>query len=349
MLGSKKVEVVVNTAETNRRIEKRQRLDDVRPTPQKYPKQMRRRRAASIAAYVGFNGSGKSLTMVMDTLPDMLEGRKILSTVALLAFDDAETREEADSAWEALGVPHMRPESRPLALPYAGWIPFTDFRQLLEFHDGVVLMDEVQGVADAREQGLPIQVRNLLYQMRRRNITLRWSTIDWKSADKRIRDVTQTVTYCVGLFPTFPDGAVWGRKRFFWIRTYDARGFDDFTQALNRVSEERRPKAFIRQGFRIHSAWAQRAGSAYDTMAQVLSLGAAVEAGLCMTCGGKRAMPRCSCEKPEAGRGRHDHSHREQTTELDASSDSDAVQAGGATETTGVRRPRRRELREQAA
>lgn len=282
---------------------RRAKLDDIDPSVKgvRLTSAQKKRRSAGIAAYVGRNGSGKSATMILDTLPDLAAGRNVLSTVALLAPYPAESVEEADTAWAKMSL-SLRPDN-PLSLPHPLWIPFTDFRQLLEFRNGVVLMDEVQGVADSRDsQGLPVQVRNVLYQLRRNGVILRWSTIDWSAADIRIRQVTQVVTLCRGLLPRWEPGVVWAKKRMFWLRTYDATEFLDFTQAINRSSTKQRPKSICRQMTtakgRIRSAFA-----AYDSMAQVLVLGAASEGGMCLGCGGKRQIPRCTCSDAAPAEG----------------------------------------------
>lgn len=253
----------------------------------------RKRRSAGIVAYVGFNGSAKSATMIWDTLPDIAAGKKILSTVAIFSLELAKSEDEATTAWEATGVPELRPDN-PLVLPYFNWIPFTDFRQLIDFRDGIVLMDEVTGIADSRDSmGLPVQVRNMLFQLRRHQVVLRWTTIDWSAADKRLRNATQILTYCRGFMPKFEPGKIWAVKRLFWLRTYDAAGFEDFTEARGKM-EKNRPKPMVREWVRLFGGLSLAIQS-YSSGSQVLSLGASTDAGLCMTCGGNRMRKKCSC------------------------------------------------------
>jgi hypothetical protein len=273
-------------------------LQSIAPAPVKLPNPQRRRRSAAIAAYVGFNGSAKTATMVLDTLPDLAAGRKVLSTVAFLSRDKAVSVEEANNAWAALGVDDLRP-SDPLSLPHPNWIPLTDYQQILDFYDGVICMDEVQGIADSRDAlGLPAPIRNILFQLRRRHVVLRWTTIDWASADKRIRRATQVVSLCRGFFPKYQPGKIWTSRRLFWIRTYDARGFEDFTEATNRVNTKNRPKPMVRQWLRLWGGL-KPAILSYDSEASVLTLGASSDSGMCMTCEGKKAVKRCNC--PETG------------------------------------------------
>lgn len=271
-------------------------LDFTNVNPGKYPMSaaQRKRRSVPIAAYVGFNGSAKSATMVWDTLPDLAAGKLVLSTLALLASEKAESPAEAEAAWIAIDCVEMRPKD-DLVLPHPQWIPFKDFRQMMDFRDGVILMDEVQGIADSRDSmGLPVQVRNILFQLRRNKVILRWTTIDWSSADKRIRTATQAVTYCVGFMPKFNTGELWGRKQLFWLRSYDAKHFDDFTEARHRKNEKNKLRPSARQWVRLFGGL-KLAIETYDSSGQVLTLGASNEAGMCMTCGGRRRAKSCAC------------------------------------------------------
>lgn len=277
----------------------------------KMSKAQRRRRQSHFSAYVGLNGASKTATMIWDTLPDLEAGLPILSTVALLAPEKAQTIEEADKAWGDLGI-NIRPVDL-YALPHPLWVPFTSWKQLLEFKNGVVLLDEVQGVADGRDSShLPTQVANHFAQFRRNGIVCRWSTLDYSTPDKRIRLATALVTYCKGYYPKYEDGKIWGTKQIFWLRSYKGDEFDDFTSARNRTSDKNRIKPVIRQWVRLHGAL-KPALTAYDTMAGVLTLGAHNDAGMCMSCGGRRTVPQCSCPD-HVGRKR-----RGKTTEPPAS------------------------------
>ena len=251
------------------------------------------RRGYAIHAYVGQNGGGKSLAAVWDTLPSLEAGRNVLSTVRLLDYqnprecpggracdDPANHGGTADTAG-VHGAAH------PL------YVPFREYGQLLDFRGGDVLMDEVTGVASSREsQAMPVQVANYLVQLRRRDVMLRWSTPNWARADKIIREVTQAVTHCCGYAPvtrhTENGTRLWRDRRVFVWRTYDAMAFDDFTEG-KREGLKARP-------FDIHRRIGSPAMYAYDTLDSVIALGWANEAGLCMSCGGKRAHPKCTCD-----------------------------------------------------
>jgi hypothetical protein len=222
------------------------------------------RRQAPIHAYVGGNGGGKTLAMVHDTLPSLHAGRRVLSTVALI---DPRTGEHWPN-YERLEHPS----------------------QLLEATHADVLFDEVVGIASSREsQGMPVQIANLLVQLRRRDVVLRWSAPAWARADKIIRETSQAVTVCYGLLSKqskSPD-RLWPEKRLFRWKTYDTRDFEEWTASKSgRLSADK-------------SAWFWRPNSeamhSYNTLDAVSTLGYPDEFGNCVHCGGRRPRPLCKC------------------------------------------------------
>lgn len=222
----------------------------------------RSRRSSTIQAYVGANGSGKSLAMVHDTLPSLDAGRTVLSTVRIL---DADTGE-----------------------PHPSYVRLTDWTQLLEAEHCDVLFDEVVGIAGAREaHGLPVQVANLLVQLRRRDVVLRWTAPNWARADKIIREVTQAVTVCKGWFGAEQEGALWRANRVFKFRTFATVDFEEWTQDMG----QRLPASA--------SSWflgpRSRAFASYDTLDQVERVGEVLDSGRCAHCGGRRPIPVCKC------------------------------------------------------
>jgi hypothetical protein len=235
-----------------------------------------------IAAFVGFNGMGKTMAAVAASMTHLEAGRPVLSTVRLLDYRDPRPCEDSGCLSPLHGEPgHMA--AHPL------WVPFHDFRQLFDFRGGHVLMDEVTGVADAREHAsMPVQVANYLPQLRRRDVTLAWTTIAWTFADVRLRRLTLTATWAVGMAPKYAPGTMWPRNRVFYYRTYDAANLNDDFHAAKRDDL----RAINRVWFRRGPSLVQ---TAYDSGDQVLTLGAANDAGMCMVCGGKRSMPRCRC------------------------------------------------------
>lgn len=239
-----------------------------------------------IAAFVGFNGMGKTMAAVAAAMHHLDAGRPVLSTVRLLDYTNPRDCEDLGCRSLSHGLPGHR-AAHPL------WVPFTDFRQLFEFRDGHVLMDEVTGVADAREHAsMPVQVANYLPQMRRRDVTLAWTTIAWTFADVRLRRLTLSATWAVGMWPKYSGNTMWPSNRVFYYRTYDAANLKDDFHSAKRDDLKAMNKVWFRRGPSLVQ-------QAYDSGEAVQTLGAANDAGMCLVCAGKRAMPRCRCEPPD--------------------------------------------------
>ncbi|WP_448060800.1 zonular occludens toxin domain-containing protein [Cellulomonas hominis] len=240
------------------------------------------RRGYPIHAYVGPNGSGKSLAAVWDTMPTLAAGRPVLSTVRLLDWQNP--RPCDDPACDS-------PDHARHAAAHPLWVPLTEWHQLLDAEHCDVLMDEVTGVASSRESaGMPAAVANLLVQLRRRDVVLRWTAPSWARADKIIRETSQAVTSCLGYMPV-DDGEgdrQWRSRRLFRWRTFDASEFEEFTVGKR---DQMRPWA---------KEWWWGPGSAafdaYDTLDSVMTIGHVLDTGRCARCGGRRSVPRCTCE-----------------------------------------------------
>lgn len=245
------------------------------------------RRGYPIHAYVGPNGSGKSLAAVWDSMPSLDRGRTVLSTVRLLDFRnprpcDDETCTSKDHAIHAAAHP--------------AYVELNDWPLLLAAEHCDVIMDEVTGVASSRESsGMPASVANLLVQLRRRDVVLRWTAPSWARADKIIRECSQAVTSCAGYWPVTDEGRAddsedrqWRRRRMFKWRTFDASEFEEFTVGTR---DQLRPWA---------REWWWGPGSsafdAYDTLDSVSTIGHVLDSGRCANCGGRRSLPACKCE-----------------------------------------------------
>ena len=248
----------------------------------------RLRRAHAIHMYVGRNGSGKSLAMVYDTIPDLELGRPVLSTVRITDYKDP--RPCTDEACR--DDRHGRPDhlaAHPL------WIPFTDWPQLLTFKGGAVLMDEIVGVADSAESAaIPPVVRKKFQELRRDEVQLRITGLNWIRAHKRIREAVRAVTRCEGFLPVTvldDDGheMVWRQRRLAVWRTYDSQTLpvDDHTDnAYDQADLLAKARHWIPTSPAI---------KAYDTLSAVTTVGSISDAGRCAHCEGSRRVPECSC------------------------------------------------------
>ena len=248
------------------------------------------RRGYPIHAYVGPNGSGKSAAAVFDTLPSLDAGRPVLSTVRLLDWRNPRLCDD---------VLCESPDHDTHQAAHPAYVPLTEWHQLLEAEGCDVVMDEVTGVASSRESsGMPAAVANLLVQLRRRDVVMRWTAPAWPRADKIIRETSQAVTYCTGYLPV-EDGdgdRLWRRRRLFKWSTYDASEFEEFSIGKREQMRSWASQLYWGPGSPIFDA--------YDTMDAVATIGHVLDTGRCATCGGTRRAPQCSCEDHAARRRR---------------------------------------------
>lgn len=247
-----------------------------------------RRRMFPIHFYSGRNGAGKSLTCVYDTLPSLEDGRPVLSTVRLLDYTNPRPCDDPHCDYVLHGM-DGHDAAHPLYVPFTGW------RQLLDAEHCDVVMDEITGVADSNEHfSMPSAVRNILPQLRRRDISLRITGLNWIRADKRIREAVNAVTVCKSSFPVRRrdvDGSdrLWRPRRLVKAVTYDAQSLpvDDHTaRAYDKADVLVKSRLWIPENPAIR---------AYDTLAPVLSVGTVTDAGRCAYCSGTRRAPECEC------------------------------------------------------
>lgn len=192
-----------------------------------------RRRSAPVIGFVGLNGQGKTYAAVRDALLSLAIGRRVLSTVTIL---DPES-----------GNPHPNFER------FTSWSQFHDLR------DTDVLLDEVTGIADARDAGMPKHVRRMIAQQRRQNNRVAWTGIDFDNCDKRIRQVSQAIVRCKGHLPIRPamrpsgqlDAvSMWAPNRMFVLTTFDGqtlKSADDSAQLTEEPKRQRRARVLNRE------------------------------------------------------------------------------------------------------
>lgn len=249
-------------------------------------KSMRFRRAQNIIAYVGQNGSGKTLAAVRDTLPSL--GQKW--------FCDNPNHYHMKQFGQTEGYRHVLSSVLFLdprtGLPHPLYIPYTSSQQLLFAEHVDIVFDEVQGLMSARENySVPLVILNLLSQMRKKDCVLRWTTPSWSNAAAAIKTVTKAVVYCKGSFPVGIDGSMWSSNRILSFKAYRASDFETFTVGVReRLLPESSELFFMFGNFNRSGAPA-----AYDTMAEVLSSDAQTLNGVCLHCGGTRRIGPCKC------------------------------------------------------
>jgi hypothetical protein len=240
--------------------------------PKLYSRGINKRRSQPVRGYMGLNGSGKSFAMVRDALPDLAAGSRVLSTVTILD-----------------------PES---GNPHRGFELFTSWQQLHEARNTLILLDEITGVMDSRDSGMPKHVRRLMPQLRRAGSPVSWTGIDWDNTDRRMRQLTWIAVRCAGHFPDrkairTDRGSrdvvqMWAPNRLFVLTTFDAktlRTSDDSNQLTEERTKQRRAKVLNREFVRGPGSIAFRCYNTLDSVSAVDNS--------CPVCGGR--IPERTC------------------------------------------------------
>lgn len=130
----------------------------------------------SVTAYVGANGSGKTLLAVSDLIEPRLKGR----------FRDR-------PLVSSVPISKVAPDGYLIES-----VPLTSWEQLLELEGCDVFMDEVVRLASSRETGgLPPVVVSWLGMLRHHDVTVTWTAPAWGRADVLLREATQLAYECV--------------------------------------------------------------------------------------------------------------------------------------------------------
>lgn len=249
------------------------------------------RRSEPITCYVGGNGHGKTLAMIYDTIPALNAGRTVLSTCKLLdpASPLVEVEEFVTDPITGLPRTIVRLQHRD---PHPCYVPLVSWRQLVEAEHCDVLMDEIVAVASARQHSLlPHQVETKSQQLRKSDVTIRWTSPNFARADLVLRELTRLVTDCRGYVRRPVPGRSWPERSWFRLRTYNASDLDAFEAGqVDKLRVEARQW--------LHRNDAFMASQLYWTLDAVTTLDHTDGAGLCLTCNGRRVQPKCTCPPP---------------------------------------------------
>ena len=264
-----------------------------------------------ISGYTGANGSGKSLVCALDTMPDLAAGVPVLSTMRFLDWENPRPCDDPACGCDK-GLEGRHRAAHPC------YLPWTDWDQLMDLSFGVAIADEIMGVASATDRSdLPQRVMKRMQKMRHFDITFRWTGPAWARADKTLRELTQSVTVCVGdrKVPAEDQRRAWRQARRVTADSYDVQQMVDFReQSRSRLGLVGRQRLWVPKC---------DARLAYDTFDRVFEVGSA-EGGRCDDCGRRIRQEYCKCHREEPsgtdGRGRERGERRDRT---DAGSDSD--------------------------
>lgn len=238
--------------------------------------------SSAIIGFVGPNGGGKTLAMVeLLAEPALAKGWRVIANFELF-----------HEKWERL----------------VSWRQLNDLETRADVDQPVILLlDEITSVLPSREaMRLPAQLARVTNQLRKANVTLGWSAPAWARADVMLREVTQSVWVCRGMFSDFyerddgkhafpfrgkkgePLSHGWGSHCLFRWEEYDAVALDEFTYNRAEKIGALRRKWYWRPNHTAHRL--------YRTLDPVQLLDHLDDAGLCVNCGGVRRRPTCKCK-----------------------------------------------------
>lgn len=276
----------------------------------------------AIQAFVGANGSGKSLAIVeMAVLPAWRSGRLVVSNMPLypsvLGYD--EDLYQPLHSWRdiaKMGTCQLPTDER--------CEPGECVHSSTAGRPALLVLDEASAALPSRSSAsTPTQLIRVLNQLRKRDVYLVWSAPAWARMDLAVRETTGAVTVCTsswvdtvprvnvpGIRKMFPPKALdedgrplprlepgWAPRRLFFFKTFEAQSYDEFTLAKTQKLRPRAKRYY----------WRSRhdAQHAYGTLEGVDLLDHLSETGACMDCGLKRHTAFCSCPgSPRKGAGR---------------------------------------------
>jgi hypothetical protein len=172
------------------------------------------------------------------------------------------------------------------------------WEQLRDVHDCILLMDEMTGIANARENApLPGEVQLIVNQLRKRKVVIKWSSPSWEDATAQIRRVTRAITVCDG---SWPDKAAyraalassedfdeaWLPNRLFRARTWRKMG----------TVAEFKSKDSPHVATEYYWGPGSRSFDTYDTAEETHRIGQSNDFGTCVVCEGSRRRMECTCD-----------------------------------------------------
>ena len=249
-----------------------------------------------ILGVIGANGGGKSLLCVLLSMRSLAAGRKVLSTVRLLDWENPRECPGGQACDDPEGHVYrggrVHRAAHPLYVRWEKWGQLADMAAWsLKTEEGFdVFADEVTGVAGSRDStGLPKVAQNALVQLRRCDAVFRWSAPAAGRADLLLREVSQGIVTAVGYRSKVDaaSGRMWPQRRLFHWVMRDVSGTPDFTWSQLLESE------------RVADAWfwgpLSSAQSGYDTFGAVSTVGRVTGLGTCEVCDGSRRRHECVC------------------------------------------------------
>ncbi len=163
-------------------------------------------RPEPITAYVGVNGSGKSLSALAFALSDMSRnGRPLITNIAGITVDHVHIDgvEELAAIMDRLGTCN-------------------------------VVLDEAGAMFASRDAGRNKAFEKVVQQLRKYDARLLWTAPAFARADKILREVTFKAILCRSLHTRHVKGKVWESTRLIAQRGFDVSRLDSSGMTLNK-------------------------------------------------------------------------------------------------------------------
>lgn len=239
----------------------------------------------AISGAVGANGSGKSFVVAGDTMADLDDGIPVLSTMRFLDWRNPRPCDDVSCGCDK-SMPNRHRAAHPLYTPWEEWDQFMDWTF------GVVVADEILGVAasGATVSELPRRVRKKMQKMRHTDLIFRWTAPAWARAEITLREITQLVTVCHGAWkvPAEDPRRRWRQARQIIAESYLVEDAVDFrTAARDKLEMVAREKI-----------WVPKSDTrfAYDTFDRVFEISRSDDGGRCDECGHQIRKQYCKCD-----------------------------------------------------
>lgn len=153
-------------------------------------------RLAPITAFVGANGSGKTMSAI--AYAHRAKGRRVVTNVSGTIFDQ-----------------------------------FTDVADLAgNIRNTDIVFDEAGVLFSSRSPSRDVEFLGLVQQLRKYNARLFWTAPAYSRADKILREVTQMVVKCRPVLKHRIADSVWPSPRIVVNLAFDANDFDAFGQRI---------------------------------------------------------------------------------------------------------------------
>lgn len=181
-------------------------------------------RPSTITAYVGVNGSGKSLSAIAFALKDLRRtGRPLVTNMMGLAVPHIyiDSVEELPEVFERL---RTDPE----------WVEYFAAWPRLTPGTCNVVLDEAGAMFASRDQGRNKAFEKLVQQLRKYDARLLWTAPAFARADKILREVTFMVILCQSLRTRRYPGKAWPSTRLVLQKAFDVSRLDNSGMTINK-------------------------------------------------------------------------------------------------------------------